>query len=712
MSRAWRVGSWLLLVAALYAVAVVLALDVVAPSPRLGRWYVWLAVAAALALAWLLAVIVRQWLRLRQRVRRGEPGARLTRRLVGRFALIALPPALVVYAFSLNFLVLTVDAWFNVRLEHALDNALSLDRLYVGNRLAAAEQQVGAVLPQLAGAPDARLQQALEDALDRIDALQLSVLTAQGRSEAVASADPQWITPPPLDTTMLTQLRGTGRYAAAEPLHDQLVLRVVLPMQSGPGSQQRVLQALYALPPRMAALSQQIEGARFDFERLKFLRGALKLSFVLILSFVVLLSLLAALLAAVAVARRLLAPIGQLAAATRTLGEGRYDIALPSGRDDELGFLLDSFAGMTTRLQQASSEAEASRAEIERQRTYLETVLERLSSGVLGFDAQGCLRSANRAASDILELPLTAQLGATLQQLQAAAPALAPLLERIAQHRGDRGRQWREEVRLRNADGTALSLMLRGTALGDGGGMVVVFDDQTALDRAQRDAAWAEVARRLAHEVKNPLTPIRLAAERVHHRLRGKLGEADAEMLARATGTIVSQVDALKALVNAFGDYARNPPLVLERQPLDALVREVLDLYDGDPRMRIEADLRAGEAQVMADAGKLRQLLHNLIKNALEALDGERLRLRVTTAADAAEVSLSVADNGPGLPAGFDAGWFEPYVTGKPQGSGLGLAVVKKIAEEHGGQVHAANGARGGAEFVLVLPRAPEPEPA
>ncbi len=707
MRRRWRIAAWLVLVVALYAVAVVLAMDVVSARPRLERWYVWLAIAAAAALLLLLVTIVRALWRVEKRARAGRPGARLTRRLVWRFALIAVPPAVVVYAFALNFLVLTVDAWFNVRLEHALDDALDLGRLYVNNQLADVERQSAAISRQLAGVPDSGLQAVLDQTLDRMDALQLAVLSRQGRVEAVASADPRWITPPRPDATTLTQLDSEGRYAAAEPLNDQLVLRVLLPIASGPG-QRNMLQALYALPPRLATLSRQVEDARFDFERLKFLRGALKLSFALVLTFVVVLSSLAALLAAVTVSRRLLAPLGQLAQATHTLAEGRYDIDLQSGSRDELGFLSDSFRGMTDKLRDASERARASAAETERQRNYLNTVLERLSSGVLGLDRDAVLHTVNQAASTILGLDLGAHAGQSLQVVRGSCLRIAPLLDSILSHLASGQREWREEVRLRGDDERVRILMVRGTALGDAElGTVVVFDDLTELNRAQRDAAWAEVAQRLAHEVKNPLTPIQLSAERIQHRLADKLPDADASMLKRATATIVNQVDALKALVDAFSDYARTPRLAAEPLQLDALVRDVLDLYDNDPGIEIDMKLQAGDARVMADPGKLRQLLHNLIRNAQEAVgEGGPLRLEISTLRqhEAHRVELRVADNGPGLPDDFDEGWFEPYVTTKAAGSGLGLAVVKKIAEEHGGRIRAQNRAGGGAEFVLVLP--------
>lgn len=708
MRRRWRVIAWLVLVLALYAAAVVLARDVVSPEPRLQQWYAWLVVAAGVALLLLLAVIVRALWRMQQRVRSGQPGARLTRRLVWRFVLIAVPPALVVYAFALNFLLLTVDAWFNVRLEHALDDSMSLSRLYVDRQLDEAGSLSAQIAARLEGVPDARLQSVLGQVLDGIDALQLSVLSSQGRVLALASADPRWLQAPRPGAVIMTRLANQGRYAAAEPLNDQLILRVLLPLARAPG-RQAVLQALYTLPPEVATLTHRVEAARFQFERLKFLRGALKLSFALILTFVVVLSLLAALLAAVSVARRLLAPLGQMAAATRTLADGRYDIDLEPGADDELGFLGESFRSMTRRLREASARAEASAAETERQRSYLDTVLERLSSGVMGFGPAGALQKANAAAGSILGVDLSRHHGQTCAQLRAAWPRLAPLLDSIAAHLDGGQRQWREEVRLLDGDGRVRILMLRGTALGgEADGLVAVFDDQTELNRAQRDAAWAEVAQRLAHEVKNPLTPIQLSAERVNHRLAGKLDEADAAMLKRATAIIVNQVDALKSLVNAFGDYARTPRLAVEPLAIDPLLREVLELYETDPQIKVHAHLDAADARVLADPGKLRQLLHNLIGNAREAVGEQgRLQLDVSSAAGNGQLELRVADNGPGLPADFDSGWFEPYVTTKANGSGFGLAVVKKICDEHGGQVQARNRDRDGAEFIVQLPLAP-----
>jgi nitrogen fixation/metabolism regulation signal transduction histidine kinase len=470
----------------------------------------------------------------------------------------------------------------------------------------------------------------------------------------------------------------------------------------------RVLQGLFAVPAEYAALAQRVEAALHGQRQASFLRDALKLAFALILSFVALLSVLLALLLAFDLARRILAPIARLAGATRAVAEGRYGEPLPEVQDDELGFLVRSFNRMTRELEQASARARASADETERQRAFLETVLTSLSSGVLVLDAQARLRSANAAAQGLLGLADDRCAGLTPAQLAAALPQAAPLFTALQARLQEGAREWRQEVALQG-EGERRLLLLRGARLPDEGA-VAVFDDTTVIDRARRDAAWAEVARRLAHEIKNPLTPIQLAAERLRRRVLPKLVDEDADVLDRATHTIVAQVDALKTLVNSFGDYARPPALQREALDLNALAAEVLDLYDHDARIAFERDFAPDLPPLRADGGRLRQVLHNLLKNAIEATaEREQPRIRVGTARrtelgrDGTE--LVVADNGAGLPEGFDEQWFEPYRTTKLKGTGLGLAIVAKIAQEHGGRLTPGREAAGGARFTLWLPQ-------
>lgn len=714
LMRIFRRALPVLAVAVLLAAALVLANDAASGASRLGAWYPWLLGASVLALLVLVAIIVQRLLRLRRELRADAPGARLNRRVLAMLIVLALPPVFVVYGFALNFLDATIDTWFNVRMEHAMDDALEIGRVYLDERLQSAQQHSVALAQTLRDASDADLQKRVDAAIDVQGALQLAVFGKDQSVLATASADPQLLTPAYPDSAALLQVQGNGHYAAAEPLGARLVLRVVEPLPATAAGSERLLQALFPLPARMQALSTGVEQANFDFQRLKFLRGSLKLTFTLVLTFVLLLSVLFALMLAFGIARRLTAPIGRLAAATRAVGAGRYDTPLPVGSRDELGFLLSSFNQMQRELELSNARLLHSAQETESQRAYLRAVLERLSAGVLGIDRSGTLRTLNRAAESILDLPLTSYIGQHLSVLRRDHPQLAPLFDPILQHAREGMREWREEVVLTTHDKIGGEerrlLLLRGAELGADSGIVAVFDDLTQLDRAQRDAAWAEVARRLAHEVKNPLTPIQLAAERLRRRFIGRMPPDDTEVLDRATHTIVAQVEALKTLVNAFGDYARPPQIEARALDLHTLAGEVLDLYENDQRIQLTRRFEAHAPILRADAGRLRQLLHNLMKNALEAIgDARKPHIEVATQ-DIVEnaqkwIELSVADNGPGLPQGFGERWFEPYTSSKQRGTGLGLAVAKKIAEEHGGSIRAENRAGGGAVFTLRLPR-------
>jgi PAS domain S-box-containing protein len=695
-------------IAALLLASLKLAEDAAGDGSRVALHYRWVLGAAALALGVLALAIGQRLWRLRGDIARAAPGARLNRRLLLVLILLAVPPVVVVYGFALRFLDATIDNWFNVHLEQALDDALDLGRIVIDEHLHSAEAASAGLARQLAAAPVTSEQAVLDAAIEPLGAIQLTVFGTDDRVLATASSDPRYLDPPLPDGAVLMRVEGDGRYAAAEPFGDALALRIALPLAVGGGSPGRLLQGIFPLPARLQPLTRGIENASFEFQRLKFLRGSLKLTFALILSFVLLLSVFAVVLAAFGVARRLVAPIGRLAAATRAIGAGRYDTPLPTPSDDELGFLVHSFAQMTRDLEFSSASARKSARETEQQRAWLEAVLERLSAGVLGFDRDGRLRVANRAAEAILGVTLARHLGRSPGDLKNERAELAPFVDPLARHLRENLREWREEVVVETADGRRM-LMLRGAALPDHAGYVAVFDDLTVLNRAQRDAAWGEVARRLAHEVKNPLTPIQLAAERLRRRFLGRLPPEEGELIDRATHTIVTQVEALKTMVNAFAEYARPPQLATRPIALHALLSEVLDLYENDQRISLTRQLADGEPRVRVDAVRLRQALHNLMKNALEAIGETRkpqiqIVTRVVRDGDQEWVELSVADNGPGLPANFGERWFEPYTSSKARGTGLGLAVVKKIVEEHGGSVRASNATQGGAMFVLRLP--------
>ncbi|WP_395793988.1 ATP-binding protein [Aquimonas sp.] len=667
-------------------------------------YYPWVFLAAGAAVVLLALAILARLLKLRAQLKRGEPGARLSRRLLLLLLVLALPPVLLVYVFSVRFVSASVDTWLRANSVEAMESALELARIQMDERRDAAVErstQVVALLQERSY----DLAAALEDALDATAASQLVLFGSDSRIQQIAAADPGLLLPSPPEQDSRAQLGGGAPRVSIERFGEASYVRVL--QQLDLGGDALLLQALFALPARHVELSDQVEAAAFGTRRALFLRDSLKLVFVLILSLVALVSVFLAVLIAFDLARRLVSPIGKLAAATRAIAEGRLEQLEVPARGDELGFLVESFNRMTADLAASRERAAASAAETETQRAFLATVLARLSSAVLVLDGELRLRGANPAAAELTGLATAELEGLQLAELGRLCPSLRGLVDTAAQRQREHAPEWREELAVAAGSERRL-LMLRGASLPDGG-QVLVIDDTTGVDRARRDAAWSEVARRLAHEVKNPLTPIQLSAERLRRRVLPRLDAEDADVLDRATHTIVAQVDALKTLVNAFGEYARPPQLELGPIDVNSLTEDVLELYDHDPRLRVVRLLDPALPHAQADAGRLRQVLHNLIKNAQEA-SAERpvLGLRVLSRSSASAgrrwLDLVVEDDGPGLPEGFSSDWFEPYRSTKSKGTGLGLAISRKIAEEHGGQLLAEGRSEGGARFVLRLP--------
>ncbi|MDH3870621.1 MAG: ATP-binding protein, partial [Gammaproteobacteria bacterium] len=487
----------------------------------------------------------------------------------------------------------------------------------------------------------------------------------------------------------------------------------LVPVQSSrQDSEVYTLQTLFPVSERMGMLADSVQSAFVHYRELAYLRTPLKFSYTLTLSIVLVLSLLAAIWMAFYSARRLVAPVRDLAEATRAVAEGDYSKRLPVASKDELGFLVRSFNDMTRRLSRARDAAHKSQHQVESQRAYLEAVLANLSSGVIGLDSDSVIRAVNTAARQNLGVDIKPYLGKELAIVGEDHAFLIPLIDVIASKRSGGKQAWQAEVTLFGVNGHQI-LICRGASLKGvdlrRGSQIIVFDDVTALIQAQRDAAWGEVARRLAHEIKNPLTPIQLSAERLRRRYMDSMDKDDVEVLDRATRTIVNQVEAMKKMVNAFNEYARAPKISLEPIKLNTLVNEVLDLYRGNNvNAAISTSLEAECDDVEGDTGRIRQLLHNLVKNALEAVhecDDARVMLstRCGGELDSRYIELCVDDNGTGFQEHVLENLFEPYVSTKPRGSGLGLAIVKKIVEEHGGMIVAETSPEGGARIRIRL---------
>jgi len=654
--------------------------------------------------------------RVFRQYRRGVTGSRLTVRLVAMFVVLSILPVSVVYYVSYRFINHGIDSWFDVRVEQALSSSLELSRGALDVRMRELTKHTEKLARNLTDTPSAALALRLGDLRSESGASELSVFTSAGRVLATANAEAGKFLPERPEESVLMQVRAGHLYVGLDPVPGSgLHVRVVLNMPgTGAVHEARILQALFPISERMSKLADAVQNAYTRYQELAYLRGPLKFSFTLTLSLVLLLSVLAAVWAAFVSAQRLVEPIRVLTLGTRAVAEGNYDKRLTSQTHDELGVLVESFNDMTEKIALARDEARRSQSEAEGERAYLKAVLGSLSSGVLTFDRHRTLRTFNAAATEILSADLREVVAHSLDDLKTKVAHLEAFSYALNAHLCSAAEEWHEEATIFGPSGRRV-LLCRGRRLPSSdlqapGGFVVVFDDITALLQAERDAAWREVARRIAHEIKNPLTPIQLSAERMRHKLMGSLDAAGAEVLDRSTHTIIQQVGALKQMVKAFSEYARMPRMEPEPLNVNTLVNEVLDLYRvGDYETRFAVDLDPRVGKIEADAMRLRQVLNNLLRNAIDATrDLPQARIMLTTRwiddGPTPGVELRVEDTGPGIPQELMANLFEPYVTTKPKGTGLGLAIVKKIVDEHGGIVWATNRSEGGAGLYIRLP--------
>jgi PAS domain S-box-containing protein len=654
----------------------------------------------------LMALVGHQLLALRRRLKAGLFGSKLTLRLVLLFALVAVLPGALVYSVSVQFLNKSIESWFDVRVDKALEGGLSLGRTTLENMLRELSSKADSMALALADAPQPRLVPLLNSLREQAAVQEAAVFLPDGGVVAFSAVEGTGLMPHSLPAGAARKILLQQPYREVDPDAPQgLTLRVVVPVNSVSGGT-RALQLVQPVSQPLARDMGTVQTMYEDYQELSMARSGLKRLYGLSLTLSLLLALLSALVLAILFSERLSAPLVLLAAGTRAVAQGDFSQRHPVRSHDELGVLTESFNTMTRQLADARAAALQNQEQLQAAKAYLESILAKLSAGVLSFDQEQRLRSANPSAEDILGVALQPLVGQRLQDWPAHAARLTEVAQAILDAILTAGTR---EKQLETAGGSQV-LLMRGSALPEpDGGFVVVFDDITRLLQAQRHAAWGEVARRLAHEFRNPLTPIQLSAERLEHRLAGKLAAADAGMLTRSTQTIVEQVAQLKGMVDAFSQYARSPDMELQPLDLNLLVREVLALYEAH-RPQVVLELQEGLQPVRGDPGRLRQVIHNLLQNAEQAVaDVSAPRIRIRTAMAGASVRLAVLDNGPGFPAEILQRAFEPYVTTKQKGTGLGLAIVKKIVEEHNGSIEITNLSEGGAEVAIFLPIASRP---
>jgi nitrogen fixation/metabolism regulation signal transduction histidine kinase len=729
MSKSAR---WAALVALVAATGVALVLGFVVSLATAGRgvyeqYFDWLYGLTVVVAALLLTVVVLASLRLAARLRQGKFGSRLLFKLAAIFALVGVLPGALVYTVSYQFVSRSIEVWFDARVESALDAGLALGRGTLDAQRSDLAAKARLAAERIADGSVPATPLALERLREQFVAQQVVLLSAAGQPEVAAGALAAPLAHERVDPALLReaqQLRVVSRIegldedaGGAAPAARVRALAVVPSAELHLGATDRYLLVVQALPPALVAQALAVQAAHREYQLRMLEREGLRRMYLGTLTLALVLAVFGAVLLAVLLGNQLVRPLLLLAEGVRQVARGDLTAKPVFPSSDEIGGLTRSFADMTQQLADARAQAQRSVAELENARTHLQTILDNLTAGVVVFDAARAIDSVNPGATRILKLPLSAYRGRPLAEvpgLQAFAQAVWQRFQTLdaGPEPGERD-QWQDAFELpppTGREGDSLTLLARGATL-PGGMRLLVFDDISEIVSAQRSAAWSEVARRLAHEIKNPLTPIQLSAERLEHKLAARLESADRALLQRAVATIVAQVQAMKQLVDEFRDYARLPAAQLQPLDLNALVAEVLVLYGHAAeagRLRVHA--AAALPAVLGDATQLRQVVHNLVQNGLDAV-AERADGCVQVATEIARdddgrvrvVRLVVSDNGPGFADKVLKRAFEPYVTTKSRGTGLGLAVVKKIADEHGARVRIGNAAdgRGGARVSL-----------
>ena len=696
----------ILLVVSLYAIS-----DATSNSATFGKYYNWLIFFNVIGLISLLALIIYNVFKLIVQYRLKTIGSRLTARMISVFVLLTIIPVSIVYYFSLSFLHRSIDSWFDVGIETALEDSLHLGRSAIDLRKREALNKTRQIAFEISELDDEILFVYLDDARNQHNAIELTLVDHDQSIIASSGIDSTEL-PTALSLTDVGELDVENHYLRLEedPAYGLAIRIAVLVQSSDATEKSKTLQALFPFTDRLNELTVGVQAAFDQYKELAVLRDPLKTSFTLALSIIWLLSVLSAIWIAFVAARKLVAPINDLVEGTKSVAAGDYEKQLAVSGDDELGFLLRSFNTMTRKISRTRAIAEQSQLMEAMQKNYLESVMEHITSGVLTIDETGFIKSGNPAACSIFGIEPYFFTELYIEDVVREYPMMKPFYEAVQNHMQS-DIDWQEEVVIFGQSGRKI-LRVRGASLESQSEnrkeQVIVVDDLTELIQAQKDSAWSEMARRLAHEIKNPLTPIQLSAERLQRKLSGEVTGDKQLMLDRYTHTIVQQVEAMKSMVNAFTDYARSPSQKPESLNFNEMLEEVTTLYDeNNTDVTIELELDSSVPLIIADGVRLRQLVHNLVKNSLENIEtGGWIKLSTRCMQDLGiqYIELAVEDSGDGIADEVADNLFDPYVTTKTTGSGLGLAIVKKIVDEHNGVVWVEQSEQGGARFILRLP--------
>ena len=659
----------------------------------------------------LIAIIANQIKKLFRNIKKDVMGSRLSMRLVISFTLMAVIPGLIVYLVSVNFLTRSIESWFNVKVESALDGGLKLGQKALDIMLTDLELKAGRMALTLSSMPTTSQYAALSDLREKTGVQDATIISDQGKIIAVSSNDAESFLPA-LPTLIQLKQAENNIYGKIEPIKNKgLYLRVLAPINGAAISNERlILQILQPVPDSLTTLAESVQDVFQDYQKLSYSRDSLKVIFSITLTLVLMLAILTAVAIGFLLSRKLSEPLALLAEGTKKIAKGNFKTMLPEKGKDELGVLVRSFNSMTRQLDQATQTSENNQIRLESARSYLETVLAHLSSGVIVINDDMEIKSFNIAASKILQIDLSKNTNQLITSISNKNKLLndfvVSIQEEIKAARSKKHFEIIKQFEIKyEKNNQVLSLQITPLPQNKVKNYVLMIDDITMMIQAQRDAAWSEVARRLAHEIKNPLTPIQLSAERIKHKLGSKLNKEDTDILDKAVSTIVNQVDAMKTMVNEFSEYARAPKLNLELTDINETIKEISHLFENSG-IKITTTLLKGLPKIKVDVNMMRQVLINLIQNAQDAMinNTKKPSIKINTNKYKNYLILSIEDNGPGFSADILKKAFEPYVTSKSHGTGLGLAIVKKIIEEHEGTIVVENIKNGGANINIQLP--------
>ncbi len=703
------------------------------------RNYAWLFGVNVLVAVLLLGVLLWIAVRLTLRLRKGRFGSRLLVKLAAIFGLVGLLPGVLIYVVSYQFVTRSIESWFDVKVEGALVAGVNLARVSLESQAADMVAKTRTASAQVAQVSSASAGLILERVRDQLGATDVVLWNAAGQPIGSAGQSRFNLNPERPSNSLLRTVRDQRSVSQIEGLDDltdpaalQMARVKVLVLVTSPGlgllTEPRFLQATLPLPPALVSNAIDVQEANREYQERALARGGLRRMYVGTLTLSLFLAVFGAVLLAVLLGNQLARPLLVLAEGVREVAAGNLSPKAALQGKDELGGLTRSFALMTQQLADARAAVEQSMLKVDASRSKLQTILDNLTAGVIVLGEHGLIRSSNPGATRILRAPMAAYEGRPLSEVPGLADFAAAVERHFAAFLSDRDHHgldhWQQPFELHastsGAGQHATSLVARGAELPDGTNLLV-FDDISEIVSAQRAQAWGEVARRLAHEIKNPLTPIQLSAERLEMKLSGKVQPPEQAILTKSVKTIVDQVDAMKRLVNEFRDYARLPAAELQPLDLNALVADVLHLYgEENASVPVKAELDPRCPRIAGDAQQLRQVVHNLLQNAQDATEQARaegrtgeflVRISTRVSETSGRVRLTISDSGTGFPAHILQRAFEPYVTTKARGTGLGLAVVKKIADEHGARIDLTNRMDGdvlrGAQVSLSF--APEP---